>query len=63
MDWEQFRIDPVFDNRGTVHKKLLGFMHAFIDEQAHNNVKPAVRKKAAKKKTTDSARMENHDEG
>lgn len=35
--WEQFKIDPVFDNPGTKQGKIEGFMHAFIEWRAEES--------------------------
>ena len=35
-DWDQFRIDELFDAPGVQMIKLKGFMHAFIDAMKGN---------------------------
>lgn len=42
-DWEQFRVDEVFDPKGVRLSKLFGFMRAFLDWQRDKHASTNVR--------------------
>lgn len=49
-NWEQFRVDPVFDSEGVKEQKLYGFMQAFIDWRKQERTNKPSKKKAGKKR-------------